>query len=145
MKSDDSMREGKSMGDNRKLERFNLKIPSRIMASGGTIDKTTFDLTTLNVSSGGAFYSTATPLPEGTRVNVRMALPLKRLRIIKDQPKSVQVTIGGKVLRTSKVGMAVRFNNQYKFHRSPTSGSQQVLESLAKAGEMPPNIPGGTL
>ncbi len=133
------------MRDNRKLERFNLRIPSRIMPfEKSAIDNAVLELITEDVSSGGAFYSTPAPLPEGTRVDVRMALPLKRFRIVKDQTKSVQVTIGGKVLRTSKIGLAVRFNNKYKFHHSPTTGSQ-VLESLAKAGEMPPNSPGGTI
>lgn len=131
------------MRDNRKLERFNMKIPSQVRSFEEEPKKTILDLITENVSSGGAFYSTPAPFPKGTRVNVSMALPLKRMQVIEDQPKSVLVTIDGKVLRTSKIGMAVRFNKQFKFHHSPKYGSQ-VLESLTQTGEKFPNIPGGT-
>lgn len=131
------------MQDKRKIERFYLKLPSQIKISEGGADETILELATENVSSEGAFYPDAVPFPAGTRVTVRMALPLKRFQVIQDLPESVLVTIDGKILRTSDIGTAVRFNKHYTFDQPPASGPQ-VLTPLAGNGETPLNSPGGT-
>jgi len=131
------------MQNKRKLERFTLKLPSQIKISEGGADENLLELTTENVSSGGAFYPDAVPFAAGTRVTVRMALPLKRFQSIKDLPKSALVTLDGKILRTSEIGTAVRFDKHYKFDQPPANGPQ-VLASLTKTGETPLNSSGGT-
>ena len=89
----------------RKLERFSLKLPARIsVLDPGNF---TLDLTTENISAGGAFFPTREPLPEG--LNLLVELTLKRESGI---GKASKVHVKGRVLRSQPDGIAVLFERR---------------------------------
>ena len=105
--------------ERRKLERFNLQIPAKIesMASNAEMKDSGFPhILTSDICSGGAFFRTAEPLPEGTEVKIDLVLPLDNLEKIKDHVKHVFIAVTGTVLRSEQKGMAVGFNRNYQIH-----------------------------
>ena len=107
------------MEDKRKLERFELKMPAKIEAVDVGPRQVAVDLHTNDVCAGGAFFPTLDPLPEGTRVNVEMLLPLERLKVLKESSRQVFLLIKGTVLRCQDNGMAVEFTENYTFGHTP--------------------------
>ena len=121
---------GKKAGrDNRKLERYSLNIPTRIRPRRPDDAESLFELCTCNVCAGGAFFSTVPPLPEGTQVSIEMLLPVDRLKLVETICGAVRVTISGRVLRSGQDGMAVKFDQNYKFHQSRSADGPSGLES----------------
>ena len=101
--------------EKRKFERFDLKIPAKVevLSSEG---ETILDLTTNDVSSGGAFFHTSRPLPEGTDVKIDLVLPMDKLKKIQDEYDQVYIKITGTVLRVDPRGMAIYFDKNYHIH-----------------------------
>lgn len=107
----------------RRLERFDLEIPAKVKVSVSAEVEEVSDLFTNDISSGGAFFHTEQPLPEGTVVEIDLILPLDKL--IKSQKGSGQYTrvkVNGQVLRSETTGMAVSFHDDYQI--SPWNGEQ---------------------
>jgi len=100
------------MEERRKLERFKLRLPTilKVESQNGEPNKNIINLKTDNICSGGAFFNTSSPLPEGTKVKLSINL-LKLKTSIEEQPI---IKICGKILRTEPAGMAIGFNSQYK-------------------------------
>jgi hypothetical protein len=98
-------------GESRKLERFALKLPSRVsvLESGNP----SYELVTADISAGGAFFPTPKPLPQGLKVLVELTLSRES-----GKGGSARVTVKGKVLPSRPDGMAVRFENRVKMQRS---------------------------
>ena len=93
------------MKDLRKLERFDLKLPTRIDVlppGSGTLD-----LITENICAGGAFFPTPNPLSEGLKVIVDLVLKRESGR-----GNPARVTVTGKILRSQPDGMAVHFDKK---------------------------------
>jgi hypothetical protein len=105
----------------RKLERFNLKAPAKIITIDSNRKKSTFDLVTCDICAGGAFFHTSCSIPEGTQVEVAVALNLDKLEIMKDYSKQVHLRISGKVVRTKTEGMAVCFGKDYQISQFDSS------------------------
>jgi hypothetical protein len=99
------------MGEKRSLERFDLVLPSLIKFMDQHHEERILHLQTSNICSGGAYFSTNQPLPEGTQVNIDLVLPLDRLKILKKQHQKAFIKATGTVLRTESEGMAVCFDN----------------------------------
>jgi hypothetical protein len=97
------------MEERRKLERFDLKLPTtiEILNPKPGVSGTSFDCFTRDVSSGGAFFLTRDPLPVGTRVMADMVLKAENLGKKSGYP---QMKANGYVARTEPIGMAVCFN-----------------------------------
>ena len=102
------------MEERRELERFKLRLPARIeMVSGKPeVGRDIISLETDDISSGGAFFHTLSPLPEGTQVKIDMLLNFQRLRIPKDNRPHIKIS--GNVLRSEATGMAIRFDKEYQ-------------------------------
>ena len=98
--------------DQRKTERFQLKIPAKIHRVPQCETEECLELITKDICSGGAFFHTEKPLPLGTEVKVEMVLPLEKIRKMKGRQAHVRVS--GAVIRTSEAGMAVRFKDDYE-------------------------------
>ena len=64
------------MGDRRKIERFKLRLPARLDVVGRyeDVQQATLSLETDNVCSGGAYFTTLSPLPQGTSVKIDLLL-----------------------------------------------------------------------
>jgi len=91
--------------ESRKLERFSLKLLARVsvLKPGNQ----TLHLMTENISAGGAFLPTRTPLCAGMSVLVELTLQCESGR-----GDASRVKVKGKVLRSQPDGMAVCFERR---------------------------------
>ncbi len=108
----------------RKLERFHLELPARIFLNGGGEVTKSLDAITSDISAGGAFFHTESPLPVGTEMYVDLVLPLDELKKI--EGKRANIKVKGSVVRIGESGMAIIFDKKYLI--SP------VQESEARPG-----------
>jgi hypothetical protein len=101
--------------EKRKLERFDLNLLARIRMAPlekKEINALLIDLPCWNISSGGAFFHTGEPLPEGAKVHMDILLEVEQLKKITG--KRALIMVDGTVLRANQNGMAVRFDNEYE-------------------------------
>ncbi len=101
----------------RKLERLPLELPARIFVGGERQEADFLDAVTSDISAGGAFFHTDTPLPVGTEMYVDLILPLDELKKIKGKKASIKVK--GAVVRTGVGGMAISFDKKYRISPMP--------------------------
>ena len=99
--------------EKRCLERFDLQIPATIEITGDNRDHDDrfADLMTRDACSGGAYFHTNQPLPEGTEVKIDLVLSIESLKKIKGKQAFIQVN--GSVIRTEADGMAICFDSDY--------------------------------
>jgi hypothetical protein len=102
------------MKDKRRLKRFDLEIPATIELMDSDREEGTVNLRTSNMCSGGAYFHTTKPLPEGTRIKIDLVLPLDRLKRLEDGCKQAYIKITGRVLRSGSEGMAICFDEDYQ-------------------------------
>jgi hypothetical protein len=102
------------MEERRQLERFKLRFPAEIevVSQVAGLEKEKLRLQTENICSGGAFFHTPNPLPEGTLVKIAMRLNFRRLRNI--EKRRPLINVRGSVLRSEPAGMAIRFDKGYR-------------------------------
>ena len=101
------------MENSRRLERFTLKLPATIEFVSETEehDKEVLSLLTTNICSGGAFFHTDRPLPEGTSVKIDLVLAINELK--KLEGKQAFIKVNGEVIRADSDGMAICFGRDY--------------------------------
>ena len=99
--------------ERRRLGRFRLEIPAKVEVLSSELEREGRDLKTSNISSGGAFFHTKEPLPEGTEVKIDLILPLDKLKQLKNDHKQAYIKVSGKVLRSESKGMAISFDQNY--------------------------------
>ena len=99
--------------ERRRVERFEMEVPAIIRVTQP--EESTLELVTTNVCSGGAFFHTPQPLPEGTDVQIDLVLNLEKLKTLKESNKQVYVELKGTVIRTESEGMSICFNQDYQF------------------------------
>jgi len=102
------------MVERRRLERFDLVLPAEIEFINEHREERMINLLTTNICSGGAYFYTNQPLPEGTQVKIDLVLPLDKLRKLKKEHKKAFIKVTGKVLRTESEGMAICFDKDYQ-------------------------------
>lgn len=102
------------MDERRKLERFELSAPARVMIQSETGLKEELALTTKDVSSGGAFLFSSQPLTEGASVKMELLISLDMLRRLAGEKRAARIKVKGKVIRVDAEGIAVRFDSSYK-------------------------------
>jgi hypothetical protein len=102
------------MAEKRRLERFDLVMPAAIEFVNEHHNERIINLLTTNICSGGAYFHTNQPLPEGTQVKLDLVLPLENLRKLKKEHKKAFIKVTGKVLRTEEEGMAICFDKDYQ-------------------------------
>jgi hypothetical protein len=97
----------------RRLERFTLKLPAsiEIVSESEEHDKEILNLLTTNICSGGAFFHTDRPLPEGTSVKIDLVLAIDELK--KLEGKQAFIKVNGEVIRAESDGMAICFGSDY--------------------------------
>jgi hypothetical protein len=101
------------MKERRKLERFDFEVPAQIKGVVSDEKGEMCDLSTTNICAGGAFFRTADPFPEGTKVKMQLVLPLDRIKELVGHDR-VNVRVEGTVIRCGSAGMAVCFNEDYQ-------------------------------
>ena len=116
-KSKTSIRGFEFMKERRKLERFTLKLLTKIEMVISGQEKRIFDLQTSNICAGGAFFPTTQPIAKGTQVKIDLFLSFDKLKTILDKLKlggQAHIRVKGIVVRSESVGMAVCFDEDYQ-------------------------------
>ena len=103
------------MCEKRRLERYNLSMSTLVRHCGGDEADAVLVVETRDVCAGGAFFVTRSRLPEGTQVRVEMVLPTERFHTAACRDRDVCIRVDGTVLRSDGAGMAVRFDDNYRF------------------------------
>jgi hypothetical protein len=96
----------------RKMERFDLKLPTTLFWTGEGKKQESIELTTQNICAGGTYLMTNSPLPKGTKVKMGVTLQLDKSSEPKRRLSIIDVS--GHVLRTDHHGMAICFDREYK-------------------------------
>ena len=98
--------------DRRHLRRFPLKAFTVVRAEAPD-DEKVLTLCTQDISSDGAFFPTEVPLPAGEKVRITLFLAIAALERFRDVPNRAKITTDGRVIRSSRQGMAVKFGGDY--------------------------------
>ena len=96
------------MNDRRRLQRYDLAIPAVIIDVPAVHECPEAALMTRDISASGAFFDTRQPLVPGTMLGLELQLPDR------DYPGG-RVQIHGTVVRSTPAGMAVSFDDDYRF------------------------------
>jgi len=92
--------------DKRKMERFDLKLPTKISWTRKHKEKRLIELMTNNICAGGAYFEMNRPLPKGTGVKLDLILEL--------WGRQSRIDVSGFVTRTNHQGMAICFDKNCK-------------------------------
>lgn len=115
------------MEERRKLERFELNTPARIFVESAHHEKVTYELTTRDVSSAGAFLYSPQPLREGVSVRMEFLISLEALERIAGDEGRARVRVKGQVIRSDSNGIAIRFDSKYKITALDVHSSRNGL------------------
>jgi hypothetical protein len=115
------------MEEKRKLERFELNAPARVLLESGSSKIDEYNLTTRDVSSAGAFLYSSQSLPEGANVRMEFLISLDTLQRIAGEKGKAKVRVKGKVIRSDSDGIAIRFDNKYKITALDSNNSHNGL------------------
>ena len=99
------------MKERRKYERFALSLPTEVvvLTSG---EQQVYELSTSDVSAGGAFFCVQQPVRQGTQVKLRMILASDRLKVLTGAQGLIKVA--GTVVRCNKRGIAIAFDEKHQ-------------------------------
>ena len=110
--------------ENRKFKRYSVEIEAFVLLPHSI----TMEIKTINISDGGVFFSTKTPVPLGTEV----LLSFSKARLIKDWVKPGDLEkIKGKICRSDRLGLAVEFAQQQEFSKYLVIEDNKKLRVLA--------------
>jgi hypothetical protein len=104
--------EGDVSAERRHLERFSVKAFAVVQTLSSGPEKV-FELSTQDVSSGGAFFPMEVPLATGEKVKITLYLSISTLQRFADLPDKTRIETEGEVVRSSSRGIAVAFGKHY--------------------------------
>ena len=104
--------EGETGSERRHLQRFSVKAYATVQTTSPGTEKV-FELSTQDISSGGAFFPMEVPLPTGQKVKITLYLSIAAFERIADFPSTAKIVTDGEVVRSGKEGMAVAFGKHY--------------------------------
>ena len=104
--------EDKTGSERRHLQRFSLRASAVVQTSAEGAQKV-FELYTQDISSNGAFFPMEVPLPTGEKVKITLFLTISALEEISELARKTKIVTEGRVVRSTKQGMAVKFGKQY--------------------------------
>jgi c-di-GMP-binding flagellar brake protein YcgR len=102
--------------ERRRFERFALDLPTEIEIATTGLEQRSLSLTTTNLSAGGAFFRTSEVIPTGTRVELKMVICCDHIQEMTGAQGCLEVD--GTVVRCDALGIAVCFDENYKFSSS---------------------------
>jgi len=100
--------------ERRKLERYALRVPTKVELADGSGRGETLHLETTDISASGAFFASAGQISEGTQLKLEMVLPVARLQELIGANTTVEIRLEGRVIRSDAGGMAVLFEKKYQ-------------------------------
>jgi hypothetical protein len=102
------------VAERRRLERFDLTAPAKVLVASGISSNTALQLTTKDVSSGGAYLYCPQPMAEGARVKMDLVLSLDKLYKLVGESGRARIRVRGTVIRVDADGMAIQFESRYR-------------------------------
>ena len=96
------------MGDRRRIQRYDLALPAVITNMPEVPECPKVMLMTRDISASGAFFDTRQPLSRGTILGLELRLPAGNY-------PGGKVQLHGTVVRSTPTGMAVSFDDDYRF------------------------------
>lgn len=110
--------------ERRQQERYPLRIQSKMTAETLSGQTPTLEFLTANISAGGAFIETDSPLPLVSKVRLEFFLSLEDLTTLKFvlsqeslrnwKDQRLWVSASGIVIRHEPTGMAIMFDENYQ-------------------------------
>ena len=100
------------MKERREFQRFDLELPARVEVERPGQRTEPFSLKTSNISAGGAFFPTAKPFSEGTKLQLNIILAIEKLK--KLTGSQCHIKVKGTVVRSEEHGLAIRFQRDYE-------------------------------
>ena len=116
------------MAERRRLERFELTAPARLVVESNGSEKVQLDLSTKDVSSAGAYLYCPQPLVEGARVNMELLLSCDTSSRLEGAMNRARIRVKGTIVRVDADGVAIRFESKYKIS-ALGSGRQEIRVS----------------
>ncbi len=130
-----TVRRGKPMGK-RAYTRYSLRIPCKMTAETLSGKTPMMEFVTANISAGGAFIETETPLPLASKVRLEFLLALEDLQTLKVivsletlkswKGKRVWISASGIVARHDEAGMGIMFDENYQVSPMETGENATV-------------------
>ena len=108
------------MEERRRLERFDLRLPADIECLAPI--KYKLRVFTRNISAGGAYFDTTVSFPESTRFKVNLFVSIRETEDM--PPTQVKIDVRGRVLRSERTKMALRFDEDYRM--TPLAGPESA-------------------
>jgi len=102
------------MKERRKLERYQLRVPTTIELAGASGLQGTLRLETKDISADGAYIASSEPIDEGMHLKLEMVLSVERLKELIGADKKVELRLEGTVIRKDSEGIAVLFDKKYQ-------------------------------
>ena len=102
------------MNERRKLERYQLRVPTTIELADASGHQETLRLETKDISAEGAFFDSSEAIAEGMHLKLDMVLSVERLKELIGANKKVELRLEGTVIRNSPGGIAVLFDKKYQ-------------------------------
>lgn len=102
------------MKERRKLERYQLRVPTTIELADETGRREKITLQTKDISADGAFFDSIKPIAEGMHLKLEMVLSVERLKELIGADKKVELRLEGTVIRKDPDGIAVLFDKKYQ-------------------------------
>ena len=102
------------MNERRKLERYQLRVPTTIELADQSGHRETLRLETKDISADGAYLTSCDSVAEGVHVKLEMVLSVERLKELIGAKKKVALRMEGKVIRKEPTGIAVVFEKKYQ-------------------------------
>ncbi len=100
------------MLEKRQIERFKMKVLTRLIVLTAGKKKEMIELYTSDISARGAFLVTDHEIPEGTSIKLDFVLSVNKL--IELIGTNSFIKIAGKVVRTGPEGIAISFDKGYE-------------------------------
>lgn len=113
------------MIENRKSQRFELRLPFKVIRSGHHFSNAQGH--TLNMSSNGVLFEMNQPLPVGEIIEYAITLPTGQ-----EPDEDVRLRCMGKVIRSHQ-NFAAATMERYEFVRTKPSAGEVPLEAGASA------------
>ena len=98
--------------DRRKMERFELKLLTKLSWAGKDNQQESIELVTNNICAGGAYFITKRVLPRGTEIKLNLILESSKHHELRGRQSHIDVS--GIVTRTDHQGMAICFDKNYE-------------------------------
>jgi len=122
--------------EQRAYERYSLRIQCKMTAETLSGKTPMMEFLTANISAGGAFIETDTPLPLASKVRLEFLLSLEDLQTLKFvvsletlktwKSKRVWISASGIVARHETDGMGIMFDENYQISPMETGSNAKA-------------------